>query len=368
MRIVGQLGEKCLTTEGLMNSPCPQDEEGRPAKEYGSFTFSYGPLAGGPIESLALDVLTRGESVDWIDYVSSKNRKIPLAGLRVEDAILKVERINANFGAAHSIAFLIAVEKALEVEPDEKVVSSRIVELELERVRNHLLVLHRLLDAASLLVPAYTVLSAVEQVNRTIGRACGHRYFMGANFLGGTVCRFEPSMLVGWTFMKEMWKVLENRIFVDRLSGNGVIKDNSLIGPAARAAGMAFDARCDGGDLPYDGFRPVSMRDGDALSRLMVRMEEVESSIEMLSEMRTEPSSFIVPERTGEGIARVESPSGDLAYLVEVEGRMLRKVEVLPPSRANLRAFLSSSRGAIFTDIPFNWESFGYGYRNWRWT
>ena len=59
------------------------------------------------------------------------------------------------------------------------------------------------------------------------------------------------------------------------------------------------------------------------------------------------------------GLGRVEAPSGDLVYEVEVaEGRVAR-VGCRTPSQANFPALAEGLNGAVFTDFHFAFESFG---------
>jgi Ni,Fe-hydrogenase III large subunit len=64
-------------------------------------------------------------------------------------------------------------------------------------------------------------------------------------------------------------------------------------------------------------------------------------------------------ENEGEGLGRVESPSGDLTYLIKLNEGKINEISMLTPSKVNLPVFLNSTRGNVFTDFHFNWESFG---------
>lgn len=357
MRIIGDLGPYCLTSEGLTEGPCAREVEEHRDLGYGSFNFLYGPSAGGLLESVGFEIATYGESIERIGHVPYKGRQIKITQLPVEEALIRVERINGAFAASHSISFLQAVEKAFEAEVPYEVTVSRMAQLELERIRNNLFVIQRVLESASFLVPSYLLLQQVEEVNRTIARSCGHRYFFGANYPGRVECEHEvPSLKIG-----DVEKILENRIFIDRLQGNGVIKEDNSIGPAARASGFRYDARLDSDLFVYRDFdlKVPTQDHGDAFSRILVRLEEIKESLRILQELRVKPHTFPMRVRDGEGIGRVESPSGDLAYLVRIRNGRIERAFLLAPSSVNMRLFLRSMPGNIFTDFPFNWESFG---------
>ena len=163
--------------------------------------------------------------------------------------------------------------------------------------------------------------------------------------------------------------LLESRIFIDRLQQNGILRDKDSIGPAARAGGLDYDARLELNILPYKeiGFKIVKAEDADAFGRFLVRGYEIIESSKMLIELTdlikdsntTSTKGYEATSHEGEGLARVESPSGDLAYYVRVKERKVISAQLLSPSSVNIKSFMKSVKGTIFTDFQFNWESFG---------
>ncbi len=365
MRFIGKLGNVCIYDDS-QNEECPDFEfHAGSSGGYGEFTFVYGPSAGGLLESVQFKIRTSGEQILEIHADPYfKVRHISLSG-GIDDVALKVERINAMFSASHSIAFLLSVERSLDEEPDYETQMGRIVELELERVRNHLYVLHKLVDTGALGVASYQLQAMQEATNRVIGEACGHRYFFGVNSLNHVECNFEK---VDLRYLKRfnsfLNDLLENRILIDRFQNNGKIDQDWLIGPTARASGRKYDARYDSGSLPYKdlGFSPVIERSPDVFGRFLVRGEEIMQSVDIIQEAmkkwKRKERKEVKVKGTGEGMSRLESPSGDMVYRVMIDGSKV-KASFLPPSKANLLFFLKSVIGTIFTDFPFNWESFG---------
>jgi len=368
-RKIGKIGNYCLYEKTITEEKCDEKFEYSPSQTYGLFKFVYGPSAGGLLESIKFNVFTDGEKIKGISAEPYKTREIQVTGLPIEDVILKIERINAPFAASHSIAFLLAVEDALEIEQDYEVQLRRIAELELERIRNHLFVISRLTEAASLNVPTYHLLHLVEKTNRLIGKMCGHRYFFGVNSVNEVKCNFEKLLEIvniANEFKQIFEGLQESRIFIDRLQSNGVIKEENSIGPAARASGFSYDARKDFGALPYSdfSFKTITTDEADAFGRFLVRGYEVLESARILIELSSrlkekKGDSAKVNSKHGEGLARVESPSGDLAYYVKIEDGIVKSISFFTPSYKNLSLFLRSVIGTIFTDFQFNWESFG---------
>ncbi|BDB97885.1 formate hydrogenlyase [Saccharolobus caldissimus] len=369
-RKIGKIGNYCLYDKVITEESCEETNLSPDAKYYGAFKFVYGPSAGGLLESIKFDITTDGERILNINSIPYKIRKIKVTGLSWEDALLKIERINAPFSASHIIAFLLAIEDAMNIEQDYQTQLKRIALLELERIRNHLFVIARLTEAASLSVPTFHLLYLIEETNRLIGKLCGHRYFFGVNYINKVNCNFEKLFKI-LDIVKEFRLIfeglLESRIFIDRLQQNGILRDRDSIGPAARAAGLEYDARLELNILPYKeiGFKIVKAEDADAFGRFLVRGYEIIESSKILIELtdiikdNTNTEEYKAINDEGEGLARVESPSGDLAYYVKIKEGRVTSAQLLSPSYVNLKSFMKSVKGTIFTDFQFNWESFG---------
>lgn len=372
-RYIGRIGEYDLYPSILApTSKSIPTEIGH--HSLGDFNFSYGPSAGGLLESVRFLLMTPGEIIENVSVRTDyKLRTIELSGKKIEDALLLVERINGFHSASHSIAFLLAVEDALGITPDYKIQASRIIQIELERIRSHLHVLSRMTEPAAFGVPLNYLNYLKEKVSRLIGKHTGHRFFFGVNGLnyvaadfGGLYDSLVP-IVVELKYLRE--SLLSSKIFIDRLQGNGKIKDETFTGPVARASGYTFDARVDSQSLPYSdiGFHVITTSDGDAYGRFMQRIDEVEQSLELIEKIELSSKADLkfkvdrqdMEGKTGTGIARIESPSGDLTYLVEVDDNTIKKVNILTPSEINFPVFSKSMNGGVFTDFHFNWESFG---------
>lgn len=338
-----------------------------------AFNFVYGPSTGGLIESTQFNVLTNGESIKGMAADPMfKKRYLKVIGLNVENALPIIERINGTFSASHSIAFLSAVENAVEIDLDRQINMGRIIELELERIRNHLHVGARICEAAAFGVPYNNLFYLREKINRIIEEYSGHRFFYGANIIGGININFQgvSNSLDGmYEEIHDIYESLcESKIFVDRLMDNGVVTDPDCLGPVLRGCGHPYDARVDSNTLPYDelDFSPVveTEGNGDVMDRFIVRFEEIFKSFQIINAAEKGHESsrvrdFSVHEFNGEGLSRVESPSGDLAYLIQLDEGTIKEINMLTSSKVNLPIFLESTVGNVFTDFHFNWESFG---------
>jgi|BEDMetMinimDraft_2_1075160.scaffolds.fasta_scaffold04261_2 Ni,Fe-hydrogenase III large subunit len=364
-RLIGQLGKFCLYSDTYFEGTCPHIENEEIANSpYGAFNFTYGPSAGGLFESVGIDINTFGEYIRNIKVNPNyKKREIRILDKSIEDAILYIERINAAFSASHVISFLSAIDKISESDIDSDVLNLRILQIEMERIRNNLFVIERLVESAGFQVPLYQLQYLIENVNRKIGKLFGHRYFFGVNSVRKININ-DPK--VDFTGIEREFKtiyedIIENRIFIDRLQGNGIIKDERSIGPAARAAGFYYDARIEDEFLPYKDFdfKISTYNSADAFGRLIVRSEEIFESLRIISQIKVKSKEYKIKVNDGEGIGRVESPSGDSAYFVKVNNGKVVNIDLLSPSSINIELFSKSMVKNIFTDFSFNWESFG---------
>ncbi|MEM3191972.1 MAG: hypothetical protein QXU98_03420 [Candidatus Parvarchaeota archaeon] len=378
-RFIGKIGNYDLYPEVLFptSNYVELQQENR---SKGEFNFSYGPSAGGLLESVRFLISTPGEVINNLSaHTEYKQRELNITGRSIEDSKLIVERINGFHAASHTIAFLLSVEDALGIDSSNEVKINRIIEIELERIRSHLYVLSRMIEPAGFGVPLSFVNSLEENVTRLIGKYAGHRFFFGVNGLNSVDLNFRGiykdliPVKEGLSNIRE--SLVVSGIFIDRLQGNGKLKGSgafksgSITGPVARSSGFSFDARYDSMSLPYRsiGFNPIVDTGGDAYSRFTQRINEIFQSIEIIKMMENylnfeeniEKNEAHLPNADGKGIARIESPGGDLTYLVEVENDKIRKLDILTPSKINFSSFLESMKGGVFTDFHFNWESFG---------
>jgi NADH-quinone oxidoreductase subunit D len=195
-----------------------------------------------------------------------------------------------------------------------------------------------------------------------------------------------------------------NRIFMDRTQDIGVITkaeaiDWSLTGPCARASGVRRDLRKDAPYLCYKDnwdnqgaeaveFQVPIAEAGDCYSRFLVRVEEIKQSLRIIEQlvdkipegpidtfsdakMVKPPKSEVYGSIEGliqhfelimsnrgwkapvaEAYAAVESPNGELGYLIVADGspRAFR-VKVRPPVFINYSAMAKMTEGYMVSDV-----------------
>ena len=367
---------------------------GSKVEGYGVFTFPYGPVTSGVPEAGGFKLVTYGERVvKVVPHVNFKKRGVEkrATGSRPEDALLLVERSAGNFSASYSTCFATAVENALHLEVPSQARWTRAVAIELERIYNHLYVFGREAEAGTQNVATTQTNALRERVLRLNARYFGHRYLFGFNAIGGVrpdIAKHERKELLNSVelitreFAELVQYFLASRIFLDRLQNTARLsKDDALslgaVGPCARGSGIAWDDRLTYPIEPYgEVFVNIETDKGeDTMARVMVRINEIQTSSVVLGELLDRmPSDGVSPQAHPRGsptkpdpddfsFCRIESPSGDLIHVVQLDqqGRVAN-LHIRPASLVNWLPFAKSLEGNVFTDFQFAFESFGLSY------
>ena len=361
--------------------PLPRHVEG-----YGLFTIPHGPVRSGVLESIEYLVETPGEAIPHLNMrVFYKHRGVErrFAGMSLPDAVLLAERTEGIASVAHALAYCHAVERMAGCTPPPAAALVRVLHAELERIANHLDVAVRLSDAAGLAVATSRLALHKERVMRLVSRMCGSRFGRGVVVPGGVSAlpRLAPAELraeigrLAKQVTSEATALMATSSFLDRLRGTGPLtperaRVHGALGPIGKAAGFADDNRLTRG---YDGYGELEVPParahaaGDALARLRVRWEEVESSFGLLRS-----AAGKLAERAGSDELRVdcepaagralgwaEAPQGEVLYDVAVADGRIAHCHPRSASFHNLVLMHEVFTGDILTDFPFIEASFG---------
>jgi formate hydrogenlyase subunit 5 len=296
----------------------------------------------------------------------------------LERATFVAEHVSGATAASHATCFALAVEHALGIPVGHSARAARSILLELERIHQHLDALAKLADDGSLAVGAAQTYAAKERVHRLLAEATGNRFSRGSVSLGGIYENVFENLREACTrrldeVERETLSVIDalfaTQSLLDRLIGTGhltneLIADYAAVGPVARGNGVSTDVRMTS-DVLYslsEGDEALET-DGDAFARARVRATEIRRSFFMIRNALTASddgaTSVEAPRRSGVGIARVESPQGELVYFVRIEYGRLARVAIRSASFANWPLFVRTLPGNIFTDFSFIEHSFG---------
>jgi len=364
---------------------------------YGVFTFQYGPVSSGISEAGGFKLITYGERiVKVIPQINFKKRGVErrVIDMKPDDALLLVERSAGNFSASYSTCFVTCVETCLGLEVPSRVRWIRAVALELERIYNHLGVFGRLAEAASQNIATAKANALRERILRINAKYFHHRFLFGLNRIGGVNNNllakeerrdlFESIRTLTNEFSNLVTYFLSSRIFLDRLQNTARLpKQDALklgaVGPVARGSGIGLDDRL---TFPIEPYNDIIIEieiddDEDAMARTMIRIQEIQSSTLILEQLldrmpsgdisktqpSTEASSALHNTDSAFSFCRIESPSGDLIQVVQLDQKgRIKMLHIRPPSLVNWLSFARSLEGNVFTDFQFAFESFGLSY------
>ena len=299
-------------------------------------------------------------------------------------------------------AFLLAIEKLLEVEVPERGQYIRVLYSEIGRILNHLLNLTTHAMDVGAMTPICWMFEEREKLMEFYERVSGAR-FHAAYFRPGGVHQDLPAGLtediMAWTetylsVQDDMETLLiDNRIFKQRNVDIGVASAEEALawgwtGPMLRSTGIAWDLRR---SQPYEiyndlDFKVVVGNAGDCYDRFMMRLAEMRESVKLIrqciekmpsgpvssldnkitppkrAEMKTSMESLIhhfklytegfrVPE--GEVYAAVEAPKGEFGvYLVSDGSNRPYRCKIRAPGFAHMQSMDLLCKGHMLADAP----------------
>jgi NADH-quinone oxidoreductase subunit D len=211
-----------------------------------------------------------------------------------QQVIPLVERMDYLGAQSNSLAFILAVEKLLGVEVPERVRNIRVLIAELQRLASHLvwLATHALeIGAVSVMMYCFREREQLLNINEMLA---GFRLFPSYLRIGG----LREDLPSGFHAAVKKWLdafpdhlneyedlLTKNQIWLKRTRAVGVLTADDtmnygLVGPMARASGVAYDVRK---AFPYQGYETYdftvpTQKDGDVYSRYLVRVAEMRES------------------------------------------------------------------------------------------
>jgi NADH-quinone oxidoreductase subunit D len=302
----------------------------------------------------------------------------------------------------NNLAYVLAVEKLLDLEVPKRAQYIRVLFSELTRLASHLVWLGtHVMDIGAMSLFFYTfrerevILDLIEaasgvRMNPSYFRVGGVAYDLPDGFHQ----KAEAFLKDFPRWMKAYRNLVEgNPILEDRLRGVAPLSQDeaialSVTGPCLRATGLPLDLRKVEPYCFYDEFDfdvPVGER-GDAYDRFWVRVLEMEQSLRILNQVlpKIEPhgpfatsdrkvalppreeiygnmealihqfklvtQGFTVPR--GEAYAAVEGPKGEMGfYIVSDGGSRPYRWRARTPSFYNLQSLPTMSRGGLVADV-----------------
>ena len=367
-------------------------------------TISMGPQHPSTHGVLRLELVLDGEmvvrTIPDIGYLHTGMEKL-FEYKKYQQGIVITDRMDYLNPLGNNLAYVMAVEKLLELEIPERAQTIRVLMCELQRIASHLVWLGtHALDIGAMTVFFYCFRER-EKILNLIEAASGGRltpsYFRIGGLMMDLPSGFErrvkqftddfpgaadefDSLLTG------------NRIFQKRTQNVGRISaedaiDWGLSGPSLRGSGVSLDIRRAN---PYTGYEKYDFEvpieyDCDVWARYMVRMREMREShkivLQALSRLRPGPvkadaPKVVLPDReamkthmdalihhflivaegfdvpAGEVYQAIEASKGELGVYVKSDGGPKpARVHFRGPSFVNLSALPLMAEGAMVADI-----------------
>jgi len=367
-------------------------------------TISMGPQHPSTHGVLRLELVLDGEMVvkatPDIGYLHTGMEKL-FEYRKYQQGIVITDRMDYLNPLGNNLAYVMAVEKLLQIEIPERGQVIRVMMCELQRIASHLVWLGtHALDLGAMTVFFYTFRER-EKIMNLIEAASGGRltpsYFRVGGLMMDLPAGFERRVQ---QFEDDFSKALDefhklvtgNRIFQKRTQGIGYVSaedaiDLGLSGPSLRGSGIALDIRRAN---PYTGYEtydfdiPVE-HDGDVWARYLVRMREMRESHKIVQQavsrlkpgpVKADAPKVVLPDREamkthmdalihhfllvaegvdvppGEVYHPIEASKGELGvYIKSTGGPKPARVHFRGPSFVNLSALPHMSRGCMVADI-----------------
>jgi Ni,Fe-hydrogenase III large subunit len=305
--------------------------------------------------------------------------------LPVRHAVYLAESISGDSSFSHGTAFCMAIEHAASIEIPQRARRMRTILLELERLYNHIGDIGAIATDVGFAVAnahASRLREYILSVNEEL---------TGSRLLRGVVC--PGGLRRDWTKQQvdvclaalkhfeaefaDLMRIIKGSDSTrDRLGRTGILhpdqaSDLGIVGVAGRASGINRDLRR---DHPYAAYGEINFQvpvyqEGDVLSRMRVRVDEIEQSLVILREIaaRLVPGSHRIvlpplpPDRTALGA--VEGWRGEILHWIRTgsDGR-LERCKIKDPSLSNWPALVEAVQGNIVPDFPVINKSFNLSY------
>jgi Ni,Fe-hydrogenase III large subunit len=356
-----------------------------PVRGDDTYQVAVGPIHAGIIESGHFRFHVVGDRILHLDArLFYKHRGLERAaeGTTLTDGARYIGRACAACAVANNLAYAHACEQSLGLESPPELARARTILLELERTWNHLNDIAAVCAGVGLAAGNTYFAALTERARRLNARLTGHRFLFDSVAVGGSSLALDaPAVAAAREELEAIsheaargWRELQfNASFQDRLPDVGVLgpedaEQLGTVGPAARAAGLALDARSNAPRLAYTEFDPClpERPDGDVRTRLEQRALELRQSLDILAQLLDRPitpsAASEISERAPIGTGLVESARGATLCIIERNGERLDRVRLRTGSYANWPTVAHAAVGNLLPDFPLINKSFELCY------
>jgi len=349
-------------------------------------TISMGPQHPSTHGVLRLELVLDGESVvratPDIGYLHTGMEKL-FEYRKYQQGIVITDRMDYLNPLGNNLAYVMAVEKLLQIEIPERAQTIRVLFCELQRIASHLVWLGtHALDIGAMTVFFYCFRER-EKILNLIEAASGSRltpsYFRIGGLMMDIPAGFERRVK---QFLDDFPRSIEefhklitgNRIFQKRTQGVGYISaedaiDWGLSGPSLRGSGVDLDIRRANPYCSYEtyDFDVPTEPDCDVWARYMVRMREMTESHKIVQQalgrlrpgpVKADAPKVVLPDREA---MKTHMDALIHHFLIVAEGFNVPAGEIYHPiegSKGELGVYVKSDGGPKPVRVHFRGPSF----------
>lgn len=358
------------------------------------------PAMHGTLRALVeLDGETIVHAIPEIGYLHRGFEKSAEKGTYTQ-VIPFTDRLNYCSALLNNVGYVKAVEKLMGVETTPRCQAIRVIIGELARIMDHFIAVGTNILDIGALTNFWYLFNKRERIYNVVEALTGARLTTCYTRIGGLAHDLNDDFVSG---VRELLKeipdavreveklVRENRIFLDRTVGIGVISAEEAVawgwtGPCLRACGYAHDLRKRDGYYGYNDYEwdvPVG-ESGDTYDRIFVRIYECYESLRIIEQALdrlpggpvnvSDPRVVLPPKGevygnieglmnhfklimegikppAGECYDATESANGELGFHIVSDGSGTPyKVKVRSPSLALFAAFPRVIKGLMIAD------------------
>ena len=347
-----------------------------------------GPVHAGVIEPGHFRFQCHGERVFHLEIaLGYQHRGIEkaLAGGPHLRTIHHMEAAAGDTTVGHGLAYCQAMEALSGTAVSARAHSLRGIALELERLANHTGDLGALAgDVAYLPTASFCGRLRGDFLNMTAD-ICGSRFGRGLVRVGGVGFDLRPEQMEGLqkkltVALRDVTEAVEllwdTPTVLERFENTGRVSPEDaeaigLVGPAARACGLARDVRHDypAGIYRFVHLPVMTAHHGDVNSRAFVRWLEIQQSVQfILHQLKTLPRTTVRNEPKSPApdsitVSLVEGWRGEICHvaITEASGRF-RRYKITDPSFHNWFGLALALRDGQISDFPLCNKSFNLSY------